>query len=440
MRRAISYLLSSILLLSGCSSVPNQPLNSLKLPLEARQSNATRAATFASAPPPVDQDGTFVGIAISGGGLRSANFSAGVLFQLQKIGLLQRVDYISSVSGGSMTGAYYCSADDEHWDPATVQHKMTHRFASDIAVNLFLPWNSVALVFTDYNTNDILTAAFDRELFTPGGRSLTFADLRADRPRLLVNATDLQSGQRFVFCNETFNELNSDLSKFRLADAVAASGAFPIVLHEKTLRDYSTIFSQYRHFIDGGVTDNLGIQSLLDTYAAQNAPGADGKSTYPHGAVFIVIDAGNRYDAHLSDKSSISFWERIYRHADLATTALLNRASNASLSDLLLLHASASFNADDLRKQHAQLEDTGLLMTRDRFNRPVRVIHISLTRLHRLSNLPFPTFGETVQTISTFYNISETEAYYLHTAADLLVNEPRTYEALESALQDLRGR
>src|SRR5207249_5784354 len=140
-----------------------------------------------------------------------------------------------------------------------VQRKLTHSFASDIAWQCLLPWDMFALMFTDYDRSDLLANTLRDNLYTGSdGHEQTFADLRPDRPRLLINATDLQTGRRFVFCNETFDELNSDLSKYPVAYAVAASSAVPVVLHPLTLRDYSTAYHAYRHMIDGGVADNLG--------------------------------------------------------------------------------------------------------------------------------------------------------------------------------------
>src|SRR4051794_39684191 len=118
---------------SACTYV-NEQLTPAAIPLESRTRNKTLAETFTNVKPvsqqageePINErqitpttkptpftgdtngDGYFVGLALSGGGSRSANFSAACMFELQRIGLLQRVDYISSVSGGSLTGAYYC--------------------------------------------------------------------------------------------------------------------------------------------------------------------------------------------------------------------------------------------------------------------------------------------------------------------------------------------
>src|SRR6185436_2664141 len=92
---------------------------------------------------PLD-DGNFVGIGISGGGSRSANFAAACMFHLQRLGLLQRVDYISAVSGGSLTAAYYCVSTDDEWNPAIAQKRLTHSFATDLLWDTFMPWNMVA--------------------------------------------------------------------------------------------------------------------------------------------------------------------------------------------------------------------------------------------------------------------------------------------------------
>src|SRR4051794_28645545 len=78
----------------------NTPLNRVEVPLKLRATNHTRATTVPSIPDPSAQnaprdDNCFVGLALSGGGSRSANFSAACMFQLERIDLLDRVDYIS---------------------------------------------------------------------------------------------------------------------------------------------------------------------------------------------------------------------------------------------------------------------------------------------------------------------------------------------------------
>ena len=51
--------------------------------------------------------GEELGVAFSGGGLRSATFNLGVLQALEKGKLLQHVDYLSAVSGGAYIASWY---------------------------------------------------------------------------------------------------------------------------------------------------------------------------------------------------------------------------------------------------------------------------------------------------------------------------------------------
>ena len=447
----------------ACTSV-NRRLNAARVPLERRVHNQTRAATAASAAPvdsagprrvraegaeaagvattgpsadayDVRPDGCFVALALSGGGSRSANFSAACMFQLQRVGLLRHVDYISTVSGGSLTGAYYCLFADGPggWNPGNVQKKLTHSFATDLIGQTFLPWNLPVLWFTNWDRSDIIAGSFTNVLFNRGGKALTFGDLRSDRPRLLINATDLQSGRRFVFSNETFDELNSDLSKYPISNAVAASAAVPVLMHHVTLRDFSTNFKQYRHLIDGGVVDNLGVQTLVETYTAQVKAAAEAgrADPYPRGAVIIVLDARTEFDARLSGKGDISFIDSLSMGAGLTSTALLNRVSSATLADLIVRNAADDTTAKEIRESIKTLEDGGSVTLKSSDGKPVRVVHMALSRVDELSTLPSRGFREQVNSIATYFNIDPTEAYSLYQAAELLVRERFEPELVE---------
>jgi predicted acylesterase/phospholipase RssA len=434
-----------LLLLPGCTCA-NQPLNAFEVPIEARVRNHTRAdvgADVATTLAPTlepgvvpttrpsidtstpDNGGYFVGLALSGGGSRSANFSAACMFELQRLGLLKHVGYVSSVSGGSLTGAYFCCSGDGDggWNPAEVQRRLTHSFASDMITALLEPWNAFALVFTNRSRSDLLAETLRSNLFTRNGHEMTFADLRPDRPRLLINSTDLQSGRGFIFCNQSFDQINSDLSKFPLAYAVAASASVPVILHQVTIRDFSTIFKQYRHLIDGGVVDNLGVTSLLETYDAQerSAESTGRPDPYPNGVVLLVIDAQTNFDAHLSDQQDVSILESLAAGASLTSTALINRASSATLAQMILRYSPDNTPAATLRKQIAQLENDGHLVLQDSRGKPVRVVAVALRQLSTLSDVPFGSFYEQVNSIATYFNISQTEAYDLYKAAQLLM-------------------
>src|SRR6478672_3555734 len=55
----------------------------------------------------VDAAAPTIGLAISGGGVRSATFGLGLLRGLARAGVLPRLDYLSTVSGGGFVGAMY---------------------------------------------------------------------------------------------------------------------------------------------------------------------------------------------------------------------------------------------------------------------------------------------------------------------------------------------
>jgi predicted acylesterase/phospholipase RssA len=438
--------LALVFVFAGCSYI-NVPLNNANVLLENRVRNHTPSETFSDVQPtgnpaatqavifPTastqvalanrnDADGYFVGLAISGGGLRSANFAAACMFQLERIGILQKVDYISSVSGGSLTAAYYC-LNKKGWNPGEVQQKLTHEFASDMLFDTLLPWNLLSMSTTDFNRSDLLAKTLRDNLFTQNGKEQTYADLLPDRPRLLINATDLQSGRRFVFCNRSFDQINCNLSKYPIACAVSASSSVPVLLHQVTLRDYATDFKQYRHLIDGGVSDNLGIETLVETFRAQVQAAIDHHlpDPYPHGAVFIVIDSPVEYDQDLSSKSDTGFIESLTTAAGLTSASLLDRASQETLNDVVFKNAPDTSTAKEIRDAIGKLNTDGYVDFKNVAGHDIRVAHIALTQLHGVTDVPFHSFQDSINSTSTYFNIDPRRAALLYTAADLLIRD-----------------
>ena len=70
-----------------------------------RQEVFARRATYGLSGAPVDA----VGLAISGGGIRSATFSLGVVQYLARKGIIKEVDFVSTVSGGGYLGSFMSS-------------------------------------------------------------------------------------------------------------------------------------------------------------------------------------------------------------------------------------------------------------------------------------------------------------------------------------------
>src|SRR5439155_1586658 len=231
--------------------------------------------------------------------------------------------------------------------------------------------------------------------------------LRSDRPHLLINATDLQSGKPFIFCDEAFDQIHSNLSEYPMAHAVAASSAVPVLLHQVTLRDFSTPETRYRHLVDGGVVDNLGVKTLVETYRAQikSSKGA----AYPRGAVFILLDARTQYDARISTRGDTTWWESLQFGAGLSSTVLINRASSATLDEIILDSAPDHAEAAMLRKERDDLINGGYVKLQTAENRPVYVLHLALSRVSDLAKLPGKGFTDRINNISTYFNIEAKE-------------------------------
>ncbi len=270
--------------MAGCSilvttidTMHNQPLASGAPPQKTR---AVETITTAELP-----DGIFIGIALSGGGSRAANFSSAVLLELDKLGILSKATAISAVSGSALPAAYYglYGHSAQYWNHDFVRKQLGKDFEIRWFGRWLLPQNILLYWYTNFNRSDIMKEVLDANLFH--GR--TFEDMGGGRPRILINATTLAEGKRFVFSEERFQTLNSRLDTFPVANAVMSSSAYPGAFHDMTLKNhFAGDRETYEHIIDAGPSDNLGTTTLLDMVAQLYR----GKEK-PKGCFLFVVDA-----------------------------------------------------------------------------------------------------------------------------------------------------
>ena len=182
-------------------------------------------------------------LAFSGGGTRAAAFSYGILEELAEISielegerrpLLDEVDHISSVSGGSFTAAYYGLFGRRIFDD--FEERVLHRdIQGELLWRVFLPWVWIPLLSSEHNRSDLASRIYHETIF----EGATFAELRARKgPLVQINATDLASGSPFSFVQEQFDFLCSPLDDLPVATAVAASSAVPGLLSPVPLENY----------------------------------------------------------------------------------------------------------------------------------------------------------------------------------------------------------
>jgi predicted acylesterase/phospholipase RssA len=275
------------LLLSGCSLIHVYTAANHERGAPPQPPAPTRA-TLTLGPGDMER-GVFVGIAMSGGGARAANFSAAALLELESLGLLRYASAISAVSGSALTAAYYGvygrtdQPEEERaarWNSQVVRERFVVDLQTHWLVRWFNPWNIVRYWFTDFDRSDIMKYVFDRYLF-PDRAPPRFADMGTGRPRIIINATSLPLSGPFLFTDDEFTRLGSRLDLYPLSHAVMASGAFPGAFHNVTLTDFGRD-GRYQHLFDGGPSDNLGVNALLRMVDAARPPG---------GCFLFVVDA-----------------------------------------------------------------------------------------------------------------------------------------------------
>jgi hypothetical protein len=221
-----------VLSLYGCSAIPKYTSRNEEDSSAAIRATRASWKDFRSAYP---KSNVFVGIAMSGGGSRAANFSAAALAELDRHGFLQHATALSSVSGGSLTAAYYglFRKDPNKWNWTNLRTKLRTNFFGKFATKMFYPLNLILYFLTDYDRSDMMAEVFDEELY----EGMKFRDFGTGTPHILINATNLGESV-FPFTEENFSTLRSRLDTYPIAHAVMASGAFPLVFHNVTLRSY----------------------------------------------------------------------------------------------------------------------------------------------------------------------------------------------------------
>jgi len=283
----------ALLLISGCASygvVDNKP---------STDASPDDGYSFRTAGHQGTGDIAMI-LAFSGGGTRAAALSYGVLLELRDTTvvidgkshrLLDEIDVISSVSGGSFTAAYYglfgeriFKDFEEVFLKRDVQGSLIH--------GLFNPlrW------FSSKGRTEMAIDLYQKHVF----HNKTYADLQQQGgPLILINASDLGYGVRFSFIQEYFNLLCSDIASYPVARAVTASSAVPVLFNPVVLENYAECDEsklqwlnqarrqvagnaelmqvvdglhsyaekdqrKFAHFVDGGITDNLGLRAIYE--------------------------------------------------------------------------------------------------------------------------------------------------------------------------------
>ncbi len=311
MRR--SLLLTWALLLVGCSITRFE-----NTALQPGQPNPERRSVNPATP-----DRPVILMTFSGGGSRAAALAASVLREMSATRyaasdgphvLTEDVKLISSVSGGSVTAAWFgLHRNALHPDgelDGLRENFLVRDNMKELELDAVEPITWFRLTFSGFSRIGALESLLDERLF----HRATLADLnQPGKPFILLNATDMAGGETFALVPRRFDDVCSNHDVLPVATAVSASAAFPILLTPVSFQNFSvgctgqlrngewiTIdlsnpytpylnLPEYRdarysndlrhgpntfrdidyvYLLDGGLADNLGTRSLRSALVA----------------------------------------------------------------------------------------------------------------------------------------------------------------------------
>ena len=252
-----------------------------------------------------------ISLALSGGGHRAAAFHLGVFKYLAQYQLLGDVDHISSVSGGSILVADLMSARGDSkktgWPGSedflatalpAVRHKIINvSLQTDFILRMLNPMNWMKFG----HRAELMSASLQQSWGVVGN----LQDVPA-APAWYINATSNLNGQRWLFYPDRNGYQMRDeqqahnAGRVKIADAAAASAAYPVVIGPYLLR-YGQPEKQV-YLSDGGLYDNLGLEALFNM-------DSDQLRFNPLKGVLIVSDAGSA----LKTKKLPAIWKPFSR-------------------------------------------------------------------------------------------------------------------------------
>ena len=253
------------------------------------------------------EHGKRIGLALSGGGYRAAAYHLGTLRALHKMGLLEKVDVISSVSGGSIIAAFYLLHKDEPFEQIEQSFRkcLAHSSLWGAILNLAIVFLLPALLgifvsgwflflylllywgFYLIPSSKWIALYYDRLFF----KKKKLKDL-PDSPIAGINSTNVATGRLFTFSKQDvggydYRENGRSIIKgeeIPISFAVASSTCVPSIFSPTQIDKRYYEEGKYKDtlLVDGGLYDNQGAYILTEStnklYRVENV---------------VISDAGN---------------------------------------------------------------------------------------------------------------------------------------------------
>ena len=445
-----TLLASSMVLLTACHSILYQPAKTLS------QIDPEKGYRLEKAMQQALEKENLVIVTFSGGGSRAVSLGYGVLEQFQQATvrptergdtLLQNIDVVYGVSGGSVLAAYL-ALEGQETIPKFKEFFLKKNFQKKVINEVFSLSNVPRLTSPQFGRSDLLQEQLNLALYD----GKTFADLARKRkgPFAVINATDMTAGQKVSFTQDFFGWLCVDLNDIEIARAVAASSAVPLIFSPITLNNHAgfchaeskkaflmqtqpgnrlllnnfnamqkrlaryqdSVEQPYLHLVDGGLTDNLGLASLLDMsnlLSVRKLYAELKKSALRH-VVVVSVNAQNERTSHIDKSADVPGVREV---VDTVINVPIDKATESTVQ--YSQKFANQWNAYAKRQRDAKIK--------------VYFVNVSL------KDLPEGQLKKDVLNIGTSFYLPESDVDKLREAAKILLMQSKEYHAALKALQ-----
>lgn len=308
-----------------------------------------------------------VGLALSGGGYRATAFHLGTLHKLHELGLLSRIDILSTISGGSITGACYATSFGRNFQSFyTELYNGLH--TKNVVSRVIFSWMMLRLIlftllflapaiyslFTGYAwlfplllaiwillllkfqfyifpVSKLIEKIYDRFFYS--GKTLSQLP---DRPVLVVGSTNLQTAKPFTFSRKWMGDsayeylkvpVRFNAADFPVARAVMASSCVPfaftpVKIDRLFFADPDQANEYHPLLVDGGVYDNQGIHKVVtqgrydcDIVITSDAGGGSTGEMKFSNTISLLIETVNVFMARIKKAQMV---QNVYDNAGMA--------------------------------------------------------------------------------------------------------------------------
>ena len=313
MLRFLHYVLCSLMLFLNFSCSNYLQLDRTHFVKDGESVPTVDLSYYQSVQKRPNQDSSLaVAVAISGGGSRASNFAIGIMMGLEEIrvreeeDVLDQIDYLSTVSGGGFAGGAYISSLYEHrffnrTTPYSLKEYVDRQIQKDLSISyagfLVRGFFNPRVWFSVLDYGDLLEQNIDNHVLGYNrmkgegeSRSILLGDLFVPKtavdqevlyPMHFTNSSTMSTMAIFPFSPDILDRYGVEGYTHRmktipkgkgpydipLSVGIKASGSFPVLVPNSTLKSNYSEDRPFLHIMDGAMTDNQGYYTAVQILA-----------------------------------------------------------------------------------------------------------------------------------------------------------------------------